>query len=194
DGSAQRPSGDVGSEEEAPTDWTEAWTLRQVLAGLEWQYGPDAAQAIVAKGVRGVRSARTGRLRRLSLGEDRLFFVDNDGIPRPTWAGARLLREVLPFPVARIVVAPDAEPFVSEGRSLFSRFVRGGDSALIPGSSALLVSEDDRLLAVGRLFLAPPEMGRLSRGVAVRVTAHARAPLPVEPEDAPERADASPAR
>jgi hypothetical protein len=46
---------------------------------------------------------------------------------------------------------------------------------------ALLVTPEDELIAVGRLLLAPREMGRLSRGVAVSVTAHAAQPFPDEP-------------
>lgn len=80
------------------------------------------------------------------------------------------------------MVHEDAVPFVREGRSLFSTFVVQADPALVPGASALLVDEHDEYLAVGRLLLAPHEMGRLRRGVAVRVTAHARS-RPVEAEE-----------
>ncbi|MCI4340745.1 MAG: hypothetical protein L3J73_05735, partial [Thermoplasmata archaeon] len=113
------------------------------------------------------------------------FFFGNDGIPRPTFLGAELLRSARPHPRSRIIVAPDAIPFVAEGRSLFSKFVVGGDPTLVPGQSTLLVDADDHLLAVGRLLLAPPEMGRLKRGVAVRVTAHERSPAPEPIEEEP---------
>ena len=74
------------------------------------------------------------------------------------------------------MVDADAAPFVGEGRSLFSRFVRAADPTLAPGSSALLVDPDGGLLAVGRLLLAPHEMGVLRRGIAARVTAHRHVP------------------
>ena len=83
----------------------------------------------------------------------------------------------------RVVVAEDAVPFVREGRSLFARFVVASDPALAPDQTALLVDRSDELLAVGRLVLAPHEMSGLSRGVAVRVTAHAKAPVPPEEDD-----------
>jgi hypothetical protein len=50
----------------------------------------------------------------------------------------------------------------------------------VPESPALLVDPADTLLAVGRLLLAPYEMRRLKRGVAVRVTAHVRGGAPAE--------------
>ncbi len=151
-------------------DWTEAWTERQLASLLEWQYGPDAAA--LGPRLTGERSRRTGRLRGALGPEGRWFVFGGDAVPRPTWRGAVELHRGLAFPRARIVVDPDAASFVHQGRSLFSRFVRGGDSSLVPESPALLVDPDDRLLAVGRLLLAPYEMGRLARGVAVRVTAH----------------------
>lgn len=168
------------------TDWSSAWTTRHVDSILEWRYGRGGAGALGALGLVGERSPRTGRLRGIHHSGRIAFTIGNDGIPRPTWYGAKLAHPVLPFPAERIVVAPDAIEFVEGGRSLFSRFVRGGDSSLVPGASALLVDPEDRLLAVGRLLLAPPEMGRIPRGVAVRVTAHARAPAPsVEEPDGP---------
>jgi 7-cyano-7-deazaguanine tRNA-ribosyltransferase len=162
-------------------DGSDDWTALEIRSRLEWRYGRPAAAALEV-GLRGERSRRTGRLRTLLSAEGPIFVIGTDGIPRPTFrGGARLLEAVGPGR-ERVVVAEDAVPFVREGRSLFSRFVGGADPALRPGSSALLVSPSDELLAVGRLVLAPYEMGRLRRGVAATVTAHARRPVP-EPDD-----------
>jgi 7-cyano-7-deazaguanine tRNA-ribosyltransferase len=160
---------------EPARDWSEAWTQRQIQAVLEWYFGPETAS--LASKASGERSRMTGRLRRIlgPAGEE-WFMIGPGAIPRPTWLGGQALHAALPYPRARIVVDRDAIPFVREGRSLFSRFVRGGDSSLYPESPALLVDEQDELLAVGRLLLAPYEMGRFRRGVAVRVTSHLRAP------------------
>lgn len=151
-----------------------AWTARQLAAVLEWQFGPDVRE--LSAGLTGERSRRSGRLSAASGPGGRWLVFGPGAVPRPTWVGAQALHRVLPFPRARIVVDPDAAPFVTRGRSLFSTFVRGGDSSLAPDGPALLVDPDDHLLAVGRLLLAPYEMGRLRRGVAVYVTAHAREP------------------
>ncbi len=152
-------------------DWTEAWTERQLRTGLTWQYGRALADRLAPE-LRGQRSRRTGRLRKLVHGGSPAFVLGDDGVPRPTFRGAELLRANLPGDRARVVAADDAVPFVRHGRSLFSKFVVAADPALVPGSSALVVDGSGELLAVGRLLLAPHEMGRLRRGVAVRVTAH----------------------
>jgi 7-cyano-7-deazaguanine tRNA-ribosyltransferase len=165
-----------GLDTDPSVDSVPAWTARHTLAILEWVHGRESAEAIVGSGVVGLRSARTGRLRVLERSGERMFTVGNDGIPRPTWLGGQLLHGLRAFPAMRIIADADAAPFVAEGGSLFSKFVRGGDSSLVPGSSALVVDEEDHLLGVGRLVLAPPEMGRIARAVAVRVVAHARHP------------------
>ena len=162
-------------------DWTPEWTARQIVGLLTWQYGPTAGPRVAA-GLVAERSRRTGRLRRLRAGGEVAFVLGNDALPRPTLAGARLLTQHLAAGRARVVVAADAAEFVRAGRSLFSKFVRHADPALVPGSSAVLVDEDDGLLAVGRLLLAPHEMGRLRRGVAAWVTSHAGQPEP-PPDD-----------
>ncbi|MHB8352621.1 MAG: PUA domain-containing protein, partial [Thermoplasmata archaeon] len=160
-------------DEDPSADRALAWSARQVAALLEWQYGADAVG--LSGQLLAERTRSTGRLRSASGPGARWFIFGPGAVPRPTWQGAHELHRVLPYPCARIVVDPDAAPFVARGKSLFSQFVRGGDSSLAPDSPALLVDPDDHLLAVGRLLLAPFEMGRMERGIAVRVTAHARA-------------------
>ncbi len=160
------------------------WTARQIGTALAWRYGPEIGSRLDPGGWIGERSRRTGRLRTILTGSIPLFQIGNDGIPRPTFAAAERLHRALPSPHERVVVAGEAVEFVRAGRSLFSRFVRDADPELAPGASALLVGPDDELLAVGRLLLAPREMGAMRRGVAAVVSAHRRAPVPERSEDA----------
>jgi 7-cyano-7-deazaguanine tRNA-ribosyltransferase len=166
------------------------WGARQVERLLRWRYGREVARALAPE-LRAERSRRTGRLRRIVAGDRPAFVVGNDGVPRPTYVGAERLLAGLPPGRERVIVGEDAAAFVREGRSLFSKFVVSADPSLVPEASALLVDEDDRLLAVGRLLLAPREMGRLRRGIAAWVTSHARSAAPAEDEDgdAPAAAD-----
>jgi 7-cyano-7-deazaguanine tRNA-ribosyltransferase len=187
-----RPSGPPdldGVEVDADVDWAPVWTRRHRQGVFEWLYGVEGCRRLEGVPLEAERSRRTGRVRRYWDGERPAFVQDPSGLPHPTFHGGELLRSRLPFPQARLIVHPDAVEFVERGKSLFSKFVEGGDSGLGPGSSALLVDRDDRLLAVGRLLLAPPEMGRMHRGVAARVTAHARGPEPPVAEEEPAEAD-----
>jgi 7-cyano-7-deazaguanine tRNA-ribosyltransferase len=158
-------------------DWTPEWTRRQVRGLLEWEYGPTAAELLTAT-ARGDRSRTSGRLRTIGADGGTWFHVGNDGLARPTFRGAVELRPLLTEGRGRVVVSEDAREFVARGRSLFARFVREVDPALRPDASALLVDGSDELLGVGRMLLAPHEMRAMARGVAARVTAHARAPEP----------------
>jgi 7-cyano-7-deazaguanine tRNA-ribosyltransferase len=175
---------ELGDRADLDRDWSEAWTRYQVESLLEWRYGSAVAR-VLGRDVVGERSRRSGRLRAIRAGGEILFHIGTDGIPRPTFRGANRLRPALPAGRERVVVSDDAVPFVRAGRSLFSRFVTAADPALVPGASALLVDGRDELLAVGRLLLAPHEIGQVSRGVAVRLVAHARSPEPAEeaPDD-----------
>ncbi len=163
------------------------WTARHVGGLLEWAY-PAASEALGAYGLRGLRSRRTGRLREIALANRAAFRIGDDGVPRPTWVGAQLLHPVLPSPGGRVIATDDAAPFVSAGRSLFVKFVASVDPGLLVGASVLVVDRDDQLLAVGRMELAPHEMGRLSRGVAVAITTHARHPTAEASEEVDEAA------
>ena len=163
-------------------DWTADWTVRQLYAILSWRYGVDLANAIGGS-LRGERSRRTGRLRRLMSDRGPEFVVGTDGRARPTFVGAERLHRSLAAGQGRVVADDDAVPYVRGGRSLFARFVRSADPALVPDASALVVDRDDALLAVGRLVLAPHEMRVLRRGVAVRITAHASAPQPRDEDE-----------
>ena len=166
----------LGPDADLDRDWTPEWDRRQVTRLLEWRYGKGVASDL-AEGLRAERSRTTGRLRAMVRDGRPELVVGTDGLPRPTFRGATRIYPRLPPGRERVRVHADAVPFVREGRSLFSSFVVETDPALAPGSSAFLVDGDDGLLAVGRLLLAPHEMGQLRRGVAVRVTAHARSPL-----------------
>jgi 7-cyano-7-deazaguanine tRNA-ribosyltransferase len=157
------------------------WTRRQMTALCDWEY-PGHSLPFADPQLRGIRSRNTGRLREIAYRNQPAFRIGNDGLPRPTWIGAGLLHGALVAPALRVVVREDAVPFVREGRSLFSRFAGAVDPTIVPGASVLLVDPNDVLLAVGRAELAAHEIGRLSRGAAVVVTAHARNPIPTAPE------------
>lgn len=174
-------AGLAGPDVDLDRDWTSAWDDRQIVRLFEWRYGGAAAHGY-AKGLLAERSRRTGRLRAAVRDGQPELVIGTDGVPRPTFRGAGRLFTHLAPGRERVVVHEDAVPFVREGRSLFSTFVVQADPALVPGASAMLVDPEDALLAVGRLLLASSEMGRLRRGVAVRVTAHSRSRLP-EPEE-----------
>ncbi len=177
-----------------PETTSRLWVQRHIHAILSWAWGEEAATALAREPLRARHSRATGRLRQVLRGEEVLFVIANDGLPRPTFAGGRALAAVLPPPRARVVAHADAVPFVREGRSLFSRHVLRADPSIAPDEPVLVTSEEGELLAVGRTLLSGPEMGRFRRGVAVRPSAHAKDPSPaVEEEGEEEPGEGGPA-
>ena len=150
--------------------------LRHALGIIEWCWGRGVREALPLDRVEVHHSRSTGRMREILLDHEVAFIVGNDGLPHFTMAGGRWVQRLAPRPSYRVVAHADAVPFLREGRSLFSRHVVGADPAVPPGAYVLVVDEQDRLHAVGRAILAGSEMGRFSRGVAVRVTAHEHGP------------------
>ena len=92
--------------------------------------------------------------------EDGLFSLKLDG--------GRRLHEGLKRPFLRVVIADDAVPFVRDGKSVFTKFVKDCDSELRPYDECLVVDKNDTLLAVGRTLLTREEMLSFRHGMAVK--------------------------
>jgi predicted RNA-binding protein (TIGR00451 family) len=67
------------------------------------------------------------------------------------------------------MVQNEISPFITKGRSVFAKHVIQVDPKLRARDEALIVNQDDKLLAVGKTYLCPQEMLELTRGTAVRV-------------------------
>ncbi len=134
--------------------------------GVGSQLFPDSCRVEI--------SPSTGRARRVWLEKTLLATVrPRDGLLSLTMDGGMVLAGITKPPRFRVMVASDASPMVADGRSVFSRHVVECDRMIIPGQEVLVVDLDDRLLAVGKALLSGWEMGRLVRGVAVKIRASA---------------------
>jgi 7-cyano-7-deazaguanine tRNA-ribosyltransferase len=69
----------------------------------------------------------------------------------------------------QLVRDKDVEKYAREGRSVFAKFVKKADPAIVPGQEVLVVDSKGRLLAAGEALLTAKEMGEFKRGVAVKV-------------------------
>jgi 7-cyano-7-deazaguanine tRNA-ribosyltransferase len=148
------------------------WAMRHALGIIEWCWGRAAREALTLKPIGLRHSLSSGRLREVLLYGKVLFVVGNDGLPHPTLAGGEVLHASVPSPSLRVVANEDAAPFARRGKSLFSKYVSSVDPAVAPDQYVLVVDSSDTFLGVGRTIMAANEMGRFSRGVAVRMIAH----------------------
>src|SRR6266571_1664533 len=146
------------------------WNALRVRATADFQFGHGAADALLAGTVSYVVSKNTGKVRNVLVDGDHVLSLRaEDGFFTLKAAGALRLRKAFDPPALRIVVDPDAVPFVREGKNVFAKFVRDADPELRPGDEALIVSPDDDLCAVGQTTMNRREMLAFKRGVAARV-------------------------
>ncbi len=146
------------------------WNLLRARATADLQFGRGAADALLQGKVSFLVSKSTGRIRNVFAdGEHVLSLRAQDGFYTLKAAGAARLHEAFPAPRLRVVMDPDAVPFLRDGKNAFARFVREADPGLRPGDEVLLVSPDDELCAVARAAMNRREMLAFKRGVAAFV-------------------------
>ncbi|MEZ0248426.1 MAG: PUA domain-containing protein [Thermoproteus sp.] len=95
--------------------------------------------------------------------EDKPIFTyrNNDGYLLPLADAAAYLKA--PY----VVVDNETAKFVSQGRSVPAKFIKGHSKGLRPNEEVLVVSEDGAPVAVGRLLYGIKELS-LGRGYAVK--------------------------
>ena len=144
--------------------------LERITAVARYQFGADAADALIRGKVEAVTSRNTGKIRNvISDGEHVLSMRADDGLFTLRPEGAARIVKSVPAPHMRVVVADDAVPFVSEGRNVFCAFVKECDDSIRPMEEVLVVDGNDKLVAVGRAMLVRDEMLSFGKGIAVKV-------------------------
>jgi len=146
------------------------WELKMLRSKLDYQYGRNIGHLIFDEDILVQRSPRTQRIREVYSGRKLLAVVRmNDGHILLSIKGAQILKSKLAWPALRVVVMNDVAPFIAQGRSVYAKHVITLDKKLRAGHDVLVVDENDRLIALGRLTLSPKEIFEFSRGIAVRI-------------------------
>ena len=144
--------------------------LERAVAVARYQFGLDAAKALMSGKIELVTSKNTGKIRNvISDGEHVLSMRAGDGLFTLRPEGAERIVRNVPGPHMRVVVSDDCIPFVSEGKNVFCAFVKECDENIRPMDEVLVVSGDDELVAVGRAVLIRDEMLSFKKGIAVKV-------------------------
>jgi 7-cyano-7-deazaguanine tRNA-ribosyltransferase len=131
-----------------------------------YQFGPHAAHLFDNIEI---SHGRTGKIRHIYRDGTLLATLrPMDGLFVLTREGALTLHQLLPVPQRRVVADSEAAPFVREGKDLFAKFVVRIDENLRAYEEVLLTDEEDMLLGVGKLLLAPEEAKAFKKGVAVQ--------------------------
>ena len=143
--------------------------IDRIRAMMDYQFVPGAGD-LIPKKARIKKSRKTGRMRWVYEGDELIASLrasDNWIIPKTKLIKG--LHELIPNPLLRVVIDDEAKPFVSEGKSVFCKFVLEIDDNLRCMDEVLVVDVNDELIRGGTLHLSPREVRDFSKGMAVRV-------------------------
>lgn len=141
--------------------------LKRARIIADFQFGRGAGDALFPEDTT-CKLSNTRRLRYLYAGTERIATVRaNDGLLTLSMLGAERLHALFAPPTLRVTVSEDAAPFVIKGGNVFAKHVLSVDQRIRAGEEVLIVDAQDNLLATGKAILAPEEMLKIKRGIAV---------------------------
>jgi len=144
--------------------------LVRISAISDMQFGKSASNKLLRGDIKIVKSKKTQKIRNIYCnGKHILSMRAHDGMFTLKIGGAKILHEEFKSPLLRVVITKDAVPFVKNGKSVFTKFVKDCDSNLRPYDECLVVDEQDNLLAIGRCILNKLEMLSFEYGMAVKI-------------------------
>lgn len=114
-------------------------------------------------------SKQTGRLRYIHKGKDPFLTI----IPTTGWIVAsfeafEIIKKVSETPRYRVIVSDEAAQFASEGKSVFSHHIIQIDQNLRPNDEVMIVDQQDRIAALGKLNFPIQYIINQRNGVAVK--------------------------
>ncbi len=124
---------------------------------------------ILSKGDMEFVKNRKGRIKNVILDGEHILSVRHyDGLFTLKKPGARILWEEFSTPELRIIVTDDRAKFNSEGKNVFAKFVKDMDERLMHRDEAIVVTQNDRLVATARVFLIREEVEVFDKGLAAK--------------------------
>ncbi len=146
------------------------WTKRQLRTIAQYQFGPEFADILAPEGIFVTFSKRTKKVREIIYNDQRLATLrPTDGAYSLGIAGAERIVQETKSPKRRVVVLTDIAEFIADGRNVFAKHVVSVDPTIQPEDEVIIVSEEDKLLAVGRAKLSAEYMLAFQSGTAVKV-------------------------
>jgi 7-cyano-7-deazaguanine tRNA-ribosyltransferase len=142
----------------------------RVRAVADYQFGKGAADALFSGTVKIAKSRTTGKIRTVEVdGKHILSMRAPDGFFTLRPEGAKRLLAAFPSPRLRVIVNADSAEFNKEGKNVFCGFALDCDPDLVPMDEAIVVDQNDQMVAIGRVLLTRAEMLAFKKGLAVKV-------------------------
>jgi conserved protein with predicted RNA binding PUA domain len=141
---------------------------KQFSVMLDYEFGIGTSRALPKSGLEFVYSKRSDRLKQV-IHDGKLFAtIRPNGVIAPTYYGATVLIKSKAYAQNSVVVDQAAVEFVSEGRSVFCKFVKGVGRHVLPSGEVAVLDPKGRVIAVGSAKLHGDYMRQFRHGVAVK--------------------------
>jgi len=141
----------------------------RISAVCDMQFGKGTGDILLNGKIKLIKSKKTGKIRNIYCNNKHILSMRaNDGLFTLKIQGAKILHKNIRKPSLRVFLKDDAIPFVKDGKSVFSKFVKDCDPNLRPFDECLIVDEKDNLIASGRCLLNREEMLSFNYGMAVK--------------------------
>lgn len=140
----------------------------KVKTTADYQFRKGAGD-VLSKGDLEFNKNNKGRIKNVKLDNDHILSIRfYDGFFTLKRAGAELLWQEFSSPDLRIEVTEESAKFNRDGKNVFAKFVKEMDGDLRPGDESLIVTKEDDLVAIARVFLTKDEIETFDRGMAAR--------------------------
>ncbi|MEA2069897.1 MAG: PUA domain-containing protein [Asgard group archaeon] len=145
------------------------WDIRKLRRIADYQLGNNIGAILIPDKCKIIYSKNTKRIREVHYQGKRLASLrPTDGLFSLGLAGAERILQQTKKPTRRIIIQSDVSKFIMEGKSVFAKHVVETDPTIRPEEEVIVVSEEDKLLAVGRAQLSAENILAFSRGMAVK--------------------------
>jgi uncharacterized protein with predicted RNA binding PUA domain len=144
--------------------------LRRIRSVADYQFGRGVGVRLFPENVKISYSKTTGRIRYVSLNDERLATLrPTDGLLSLSITAARRIVENAGLAKCFVTVQGDVSKFVADGSDVFAAHVIKADDVIHARDEVIVVDENGKVLAVGRALLSGSEMKAFKTGVAVKV-------------------------
>jgi conserved protein with predicted RNA binding PUA domain len=141
---------------------------KQFSMMLDYEFGVGTSRALPKTGLRFVYSMRSDRLKQV-VHDDRLFAtIRPNGVISPTHYGASVLIKSRAYAENSVVVDQAAVKFVSEGKSVFCKFVKSVGKHVLQSGEVAVLDPSGNVIAVGSARIHGDFMRQFKHGVAVK--------------------------
>jgi predicted RNA-binding protein (TIGR00451 family) len=141
---------------------------KQFSMMLDYEFGVGTSRALPKAGLKFVYSKRSDRLKQVVHGDLLFATIRPNGVISPTHHGASLLIKSKAYAENSVVVDQAAVRFVSEGKSVFCKFVKSVGKHVLPSGEVAVLDPRGKVIAVGSARMHGDFMRQFKHGVAVK--------------------------